>query len=79
MQTVESLTSTPDTGRRNSRLWRSVAVGRSSMSRSKSLTAPSFSFGFEPGCRFGASVLPSWGALAYRLTDERLTPKERAA
>ena len=52
---------------------------RSSMSDSKSLLALSSIFGREPGRFFGVSGFPSRAVLVYRLTEERLTPKQREA
>src|SRR5215207_10510093 len=57
--TVESLTLTPATRSRNSRLSGKIAAGRSSRSTSRSFLAGSSSFGFEPGRLFGASERPS--------------------
>ena len=59
LETVESLSETPHTRRKNSRLWGRVASGRSSRSASKSFLAPSSSLGLEPGRFFGARDLPS--------------------
>jgi hypothetical protein len=56
---VESLTSTPHTVRKYSRLCGSVAAGRSSRSLSNNLLAPSSSFGLEPGRFFGTRDHPS--------------------
>ena len=70
--TVDSLTLTPATFRRYSRLWGSVAPGRSSMSDSRSFLALSSIFGWEPGRFFGVSERPSSTILAYRSTEERL-------
>jgi hypothetical protein len=56
---VESLTETPHTRPRNSRLSGRVAAGRYSRSASSSLLASSSSLGLEPGRFFGASGLPS--------------------
>src|SRR3712207_4632563 len=58
LETVESLTETPHTRRKNSRLWGRVASGCSSRFASKSFLALSSSFGLEPGGFFGASDLP---------------------
>jgi hypothetical protein len=55
--TVESLTSTPRTRRKNSRLWGSVAAGRSFRSASNNVLALSSSFGLEPRRFFGARDL----------------------
>src|SRR3712207_1867512 len=60
--TVESLTPTPATRLRNSRLWGSVAAGRSWRSASKSLLAVSSSLGLEPGRFFGARDRPALAA-----------------
>jgi len=78
-ETVESLTLTPQTFPRNSRLSESVALGRARRSASKSRLASWPVLGLEPGLFFGASGRPSSAILAYRLTEERETPKERAA
>ena len=57
--TVESLTETPHIRRKNSRLWDSVAAGRSLRSASNNVLALSSSFGLEPGRFLGARDLPS--------------------
>jgi hypothetical protein len=62
LETVESLTSTPLTRRKNSRLSGKVAAGRSSRSASSSLLAPSSSLGLDPGRFLGANDLPSRAA-----------------
>ncbi len=65
LETVESLTETPHTRRRNSRLSGNVAAGRSSRSASNSFLAPSSSLGLEPGRLFGARDLPSRAVAAH--------------
>ena len=59
LETVESLTETPRTRRKTSRLWGKVAAGRLWRSASKSFLASSSSFDLEPGRFFEASDLPS--------------------
>ena len=63
-ETVESLTETPATQPRNSRLCGSVAVGRSLRSTFRSLLAASSIFGLEPGRFFGSSERPSRALVA---------------
>src|SRR3954452_20446729 len=76
---VESLTLSPHTLSRNCRLSESVAAGRCSRSAYSSLLAFWSVLGWEPGLFFGASGRPWSAILAYRLTEERLTEKVRAA
>jgi hypothetical protein len=56
LETVESLTSTPRTRRKNSRLCGKVAAGRSWRSASRSLLALSSSLGLEPGRFLGTKA-----------------------
>jgi hypothetical protein len=53
--------------------------GRSLRSSSKSFMALSSSFGADPGLFLEASDSPRLALLTYRLTEERLTEKVRAA
>ena len=76
--TVDSLTRTPVTRPRYSPLSSSVAAGRASRSAFKSSLASSLIFDGEPGLFFGARGPPSRASLAWRLTEERLTPNRRA-
>src|SRR5215208_6096559 len=64
LERVDSLTETPATLRRYSRLSASLAKGRSSTSASRSLLAFSSSRGFLPGAFPGESERPSRVALA---------------
>src|SRR5215208_4122469 len=76
--TVDSLTPSPATLRRYLRLCVRVAAGRSRRSASKSFLTRSSAFGCLPGLLFGRSDPPCRATLAYRLTEERPTPKVRA-
>jgi hypothetical protein len=68
LERVDSLTETPATFSRYSRLSASLAKGRASTSASKSLLAFSSSRGFLPGAFPGESERPSRAALARRLS-----------
>ena len=76
---MDSLTETPTISLRKRHLSSRAMAGLSSTSASKNFLALSPSFGLGPGCFLGASDAPSRRAAAHRLTEERLTPKARAA
>src|SRR5215211_8336581 len=76
---VERLTESPVRASIYSqRSWR-LTKGRSRRSSSSSLLAFSSSFGAAPGRFLGTSDSPLFALSAYRLTEERLTEKVRAA
>ena len=76
---VERLTESPVVNPTYSQRSLRVANGRSVRSSWSSFIAFSSSFGADPGLFFGARDSPLWALLTYRLTEERLTEKVRAA
>ena len=73
LERVDSLTKTPATFSRYSRLCSSLAKGRSCTSASRSLLAFSSTLGLLPGAFPGARERLSRTAFTQRLTEERLT------
>ena len=76
---VERLTESPVMSSTYSQRSLRVAKGRSRRSSSRSFIALPSSFGADPSLFFGARGSPRWAFSAYRLTEERLTEKMRAA
>jgi hypothetical protein len=76
---VERLTESPVMAPMYSQRSRRLTKGRSPRSSCKSLMAPSSSFAADPGLFFGTKDSPLWAFWMYRLTEERLTEKVRAA
>jgi hypothetical protein len=62
---VDSLTETPMTFCTKRHLSLRETADFSSTSASSSLLACSSSLGFDPGCRFGVSALPSWNYVGF--------------
>src|SRR5215212_11973009 len=77
--TVESLISVPVMCSKKRRLSLTVVLGRSSTSFSRRARAFSSALRGRPGLFLGVRESPCRTLLAYRLTEERLTSKVRAA
>src|SRR3712207_5829926 len=78
LQTVASLTLTPERANRNWALWKWVAHGRSSRSSTRSFIAFSSSFGLLPGAFLGSRVPRSSSCLFAVALDRRAIDPESA-